>query len=406
MSRIGDLSVFGETHVPVFPHVSGVGSQVEVVVDGIIYQLQPHGGISRIFSEILPRMCTMDDSLRVTVLREGTLRHSLPEHGGITYRAIPPVLRYLRPRRAWKPIIPPARRFVRRLWIGQGEGRIWHSTYFTMPGRWDGPSVVTVADMVYERFPDLFIGPGEDQFGERAGYDQFIAEKRSCVLAADAVLCISDTTRRDVRRFYNIDPERLYVTPLACGDVFRQLEGQEAIKGRPFFLHVGSRAHYKNFDGFIRAYSQWDGRREVTVAVVGGPWSAIEEKRLEELGIRDRIHLLTGVDDESLCRLYNQAAAFVHPSLYEGFGIPLLEAMACGCPVIASRIPSTREVVGGCPIYFDPGEMDALLNAFDVALSEGRDSQRVLAGLEWVRRYSWDKTAAQTLEVYRKISGC
>jgi len=378
---------------------------VEVVVDGIIYQLQPHGGISRIFSEILPRMCNMDDSLQVIVLREGTLRHWLPEHGGITYRAIPPVLRYLRPRRVWKPIIPPARRFVRRLWIGRGRGRIWHSTYFTIPERWDGPSVVTVADMVYERFPNLFVGPGEDQFGERAGYDQFIAEKRSCVLAADAVLCISDTTRRDVQRFYNIDSDRLHVTPLACGDVFRQLEGHEAVRGGPFFLYVGSRAHYKNFDGLIKAYSRWAGRREIALYVVGVPWSANEEKRLVELGIRDQVRVLTDIDDESLCRLYNQAAAFVHPSLYEGFGIPLLEAMACGCPVIASRIPTTREVVGECPIYFEPTEMDALLDAFEVALSEGRNSDHVLAGLERVRRYSWDRTASQTLSVYRRIAG-
>ena len=386
-----------------------MGNELEVVVDGIIYQLQPHGGISRIFSEVLPRMCGMDDSLRVTLLREGELKHSLPEHMHIIHRKIPPLFLYLRPRRVWRPIIPLARNFVRRLWIGRRRGRIWHTTYFTMPEKWDGPSVVTVADMVYERLPDLFIGPGEDQFRERGDYDRFIEEKRSCVLAADAVVCISDTTRRDVEHFYNMNSDRLYVTHLACSDVFRRLGGQDdgfvSPTEKPFFLYVGSRAHYKNFDGFIRTYSKWNGRKEVAVTVVGGPWSAIEEKRLAELEIRDRVHLLTDIDDETLCHLYNQAAAFVHTSLYEGFGIPLLEAMACGCPVIASRIPSTIEVVGECPIYFEPTGMDELLNAFDVALSEGKNSERVQAGLERVRCYSWDRTAAQTLDVYRKISG-
>jgi alpha-1,3-rhamnosyl/mannosyltransferase len=101
--------------------------------------------------------------------------------------------------------------------------------------------------------------------------------------------------------------------------------------------------------------------------------------------------------------LYNQAAAFVHPSLYEGFGIPLLEAMACGCPVVASRIPTTREVAGDCPIYFDPMQPDELITALDVALAEGRNSERVRRGLEWVKQYSWDRTARETLQVYRAL---
>jgi glycosyltransferase involved in cell wall biosynthesis len=390
--------------------------ELEVVVDGIIYQLQAHGGISRIFSEILPRMCGMDDSLHITLLSEGELKQSLPEHGRITHQTIPPVLRYLgpvfrylRPRRVWKPVIPLARRFVRRLWIGRGGGKIWHSTYFTMPERWNGASVVTVVDMVYERFPDLFVGPEEDQFKLKRDYDQFLTEKRGCVLAADAVLCISDTTRRDVQHFYSMNSDRLHVIPLACSDAFRQLEQRhevfEASTRGPFLLYVGSRVHYKNFDGFLKAYNTWSGREEIALVVVGGPWSASEEGRLVELGIRDQVHLITDVGDETLCHLYNQAAAFVHPSLYEGFGIPLLEAMACGCPVVASRIPSTREVGGEIPIYFEPTEVDDLLAALDIAISEGRNSERVQAGLERAKSYSWDRTAVQTLEVYRQISG-
>jgi len=252
--------------------------------------------------------------------------------------------------------------------------------------------------MIHERFPNLFNGLSNDQFRK---------EKRCCVLAADAVLCISDTTRQDVQRFYGIGSDRIHVVPLACSDIFRQLEqrddGFQTPTRQPFFLYVGSRLHYKNFDGFLKAYSKWPGREEMVLLVVGSAWSADEEKRLVELGIWDRVHLLTDVDDETLCHLYNHAAAFVYPSLYEGFGIPILEAMACGCPVIASRIPSTIEVAGKCPIYFEPTEVDDLLTAFDVALSEGRNSDRVQAGLERVKQYSWDRTARQILEVYRAI---
>ena len=370
----------------------------EVVVDGIIYQLQSRGGISRLYSEILPRMCDLDDSLRITLLTEGKLKQALPEHSRITHRAIPLVEHYLRPGRLWKSVIPQVKRFVRRLWIGRTRDKIWHSTYYTMPERWDGPSIVTVVDMIYERFADLF---------NKAWDERFRDQKRRCVLAADAVICISETTRQDVQRFYGLDSDSVYVVPLARSDVFRQVEQRDDSLQRPtkqpFLLYVGDRSHYKNFNGLIQAYSVWAHRKEVALVVVGRPWSADEERRLAELGIQDCVQLLTDVDDEALCRLYNQAAAFVCPSLYEGFGIPLLEAMACGCPIVASRIPSTIEVVGERPIYFEPTEVDDLLNAFDVALSEGRNSERVRAGLEHAKHYSCDRTASQTLGVYQAI---
>ena len=136
---------------------------------------------------------------------------------------------------------------------------------------------------------------------------------------------------------------------------------------------------------------------------VGKAWSKDEQRCMENLKIRDKVHLLTNIDDPDLCLLYNQAVAFVYPSLYEGFGIPLLEAMACGCPVIASRIPSTLEVAGEHPIYFEPAEVASLLEALDTALLEGRDSARVYSGLEWVKQYSWERTTEQTLEVYRTL---
>lgn len=368
-----------------------------ITVDGVIYQIQSHGGISRLYSEIFPRMCDMDRSLRITLLTERGLKQALPEHPGITHRSIIPVERYLRPGRVWKPVIPKIRQCVRELYIGHGENRIWHSTYYTMPEHWDGKQVVMVVDMTHERFADLFSGPGNDEFRER---------KRQCVLGSDAVICISETTRLDVQRFYKLDSGSLYVVSLACSDGFKQLEQSELVPPmrEPFLLYIGDRSHYKNFDTLLQAYSVWKHHKEVALVVVGHPWSAEEKKKLTELRIQHRVHLLTDVNDENLCQLYNQAATFVYPSLYEGFGIPLLEAMACGCPIAASRIPSTIEVAGECPIYFEPTEIDDLRNAFEVALSQGRNSEHVRTGLERVRCYSWHKTARRTLEIYRVLS--
>src|SRR4030042_433317 len=100
-------------------------------------------------------------------------------------------------------------------------------------------------------------------------------------------------------------------------------------------------------------------RKKVALVLVGGkPFSESEQQMMRELAIAGQVKLFRDIDDETLCCLYNRALALVYPSIYEGFGVPLLEAMACGCPIVASRIPSTLEVVGDCPIYFASTQVD------------------------------------------------
>lgn len=369
---------------------------MKVLVDGIIYQNQSHGGISRLYNEILPRMCAMDDSLWITLLTSGRCRQPLPLHARIRHRPLFPVNSILRPGRLWWPVVPRIRAFVQQSAVGDGRGRIWHSTYYTMLDKWKGATVVTVHDMIHERFVYLFNGSVNEQFRKR---------KQQCILTADAIVCVSESTKRDVQQFYGIDLGKIYVVPHAHSDVFRPLENNlKPPVEKPFLLYVGGRAQYKNFSVLLQAYSHWSRRREVDLVVVGPRWSREERRHCMRLGITEQVHLLTDVDDQRLCLLYNQTSAFVFPSLYEGFGIPLLEAMACGCPVIASRISTTLEVAAECPIYFKPTEAEDLAAAFDVVLSEGRGSERVRLGLERVERYSWDKTARQTWEVYRALS--
>ena len=373
---------------------------MKLVIDGVIYQYQATGGISRLFTETLPRVCSLDDGVEMTLFTTGPLIQQLPSHPRIRHLQSRDLTPYLRPAALWRPFEERAKQAWFSLSVGSGRGRIWHSTYFTRPPEtWKGLQVVTMPDMIYERFPDLFTGAGSDRFRE---------QRKQCVLAADAVLCISDATRRDVQEFYQMDGDRLHVIHLACSDFFRPLPtGDLAQKGDarpPFFLYVGSRAHYKNFQGLLKAYSKWSGRSSVRLLVVGPPWTSEEGRLLSELGISGQVELLTDVRDEALCTLYNQAMAFIYPSLYEGFGIPLLEAMACGCPVIASRIPSTVEIAGDCCIYFELDSTDSLIDALDRAVSEGRDGATARAGLVHAKRFSWEKTARETLAVYRSLS--
>jgi glycosyltransferase involved in cell wall biosynthesis len=268
-----------------------------------------------------------------------------------------------------------------------------------MPKKWKGCSIVTVHDMIHERFPNLYNSKNDERFR---------AVKKYCIQRADAAICVSGNTRKDLIHFYGLNAGSVYVVPNAySSSIFKKQTVDCSVEmpvKQPFLLYVGSRACYKNFDLLIRAYGKWPLRKEINLLCVGGkPWSQSEQQTLNELGIRSQVRLLRDIDDKTLCCLYNKAVGFVHPSLYEGFGIVLLEAMACGCPIIASRIPSTVEMAGDCPIYFDPTKEDDLVNALDIALSQGRDSGRIQTGFERVKSYSWDKTAAQTLRVYRTV---
>jgi len=287
---------------------------------------------------------------------------------------------------------------VKRTLLGRSCGKIWHSTYFTMLTGWSGAQVVTVYDMIYEFFPHLFSDDSSERFRE---------QKRRCVLAADAVICISETTKNDVQNLYKLNSDRIWVVQPSCADTFRSMVGHvgntSRLVPRPFLLYVGNRVHYKGFDTLVQAYSLWPQRSEIDLVTVGEDWSTDEVNYLMELGIFQQVHLMQDIDDKTLCVLYKTAEALLYPSLYEGFGIPLLEAMACGCPIVASRIPATMEVAGDVPIYFEAGKLDDLLVALDRALLEGKTSQRVLNGLKHVERYSWDRAAQQTLEIYEGL---
>lgn len=376
---------------------------LELVVDGIIFQYQSRGGVSRIYREILPRMCEQDDSLRVALLlrERHMLRQPVPAHPSITHVAAPHVDPYLRPGRLWGNHTATARRLVERLWnrlwIGNGAGKIWHSTYFTQPEIWRGAQVVTVLDMIYERYPDLFNAPYDEQFRK---------QKRRAVMEAAAVICISETTRRDVQDYYGVGADKLFVVPLAHSDSFHPLQNGDdtASPPKPFLLYVGTRTHYKNFKLLLEAYGSWRGRTDVDLVVVSdSPWKPDEQRYLTEFELESRVRLLSDIDDEQLRRLYGQAFAFVYPSLYEGFGIPLLEAMACGCAVLASDIPSSREVAGDCADYFDPTSAEDLRAVLDKALQQADNEDRRAAAIARAATFSWDETARQTLEVYRSV---
>ncbi len=378
---------------------------LSIVVDGLIFQKDPYGGIARIFQETLPRICDLDDQVRIILFLDGPVQAGLPEHEHIHVRRAPAVHRTLRPSGLARRILYPFRRVFAKVWrrmrggwLAGEQDSIWHSTYYTLtPHGWRGPQVVTLHDLAHERFPDIFIDP-MDEVGRQ--------DKQRCVNAAERVICVSEATRQEALAYYSLTGDKVIAIPNAYSREFRYLQGEASItssREAPYLLYVGGRAHYKNFPTLLEAYRQWPEYNRVELRVVGAPCATKEGSLIRQFGLEDRIRFMGRVNDTELCLLYNRAEAFVYPSLYEGFGIPLLEALACGCPVIASDIPSSREVAGNWAVFFDPSNPAELISAIEATMANGRSSPRLAGGLEWVKQYSWERTAAGMLDVYRQV---
>ena len=372
---------------------------LQVILEGGIFEEQSLGGISRIYHEILPRICRMNERILFSILTSGRLMQSLPGHPQIVgYPARFPIYRFLRPQAIFWQLQDYLYAKLQIASIHFNKNTIWHATYFQMPDWWEGPKVVSVYDLIHEKYPHFF----------NKGYDNIFRErKKRAILAADKVICISESVRSDVIEMYDLPEEHVIAIPLACGDGFRQMTPEEIPPDfrvdRPFILYVGMRSHYKNFKTLLSAYAAWPRRNEIRLLLIGNPWSNEEQKEITAAGLESNIVCRSGITDEELRALYNQALAFVYPSLTEGFGIPLLEAMACGCQIVASRIPTSMEVARDVPYYFDPLNKDELVAALEAACSAEKMENRredILAN------YSWDRNARATLKIYEELALC
>jgi glycosyltransferase involved in cell wall biosynthesis len=358
---------------------------VRLLVDGIIFQQQRFGGIRRLHGEVLTRLPSEVD---LRVVTEGPIEGELPV--GLPRRRIPSMVDLLRPGRLWGPLVPRATAAARRWAYGDGEGDVFWSTYYTRPPEWSGAEVVWVYDMIHERFAEEYGRDRDDELRRR---------KREAVDHADAVIAISRATADDLQATYGIDlGDRLSVVPLA--PVVLGVPSTTA--GEPYLLHVGGRAGYKGFLALLRAYATWPGRHDVRLLAAGGPWTEDEEQAIAALGLADRVSVVVEPNDRRLGELYAGAAAFVHPSRAEGFGLIVLEAMAAGVPVVAARLAVTQEVGGDIPFWFELDDDEGLHAALDQALAT--DGARRDAGRARAAGYNWEVTAAGAVAALRSVA--
>lgn len=280
--------------------------------------------------------------------------------------------------------------------------RIVHETYFGRRRLFPRPAVTitTVYDMIHELYPGNF--PVNDSTSER---------KKQAVKRADHVICISDSTKHDLIRLWGVPEDKISVTHLACdpplGGGKNGMELPALPNAAPFILYVGQRGGYKNFILLLRAFSvSPDLKRDFgIIAFGGGGFTSVELAAMKGLGLDPERVRQVGGDDAALASCYRSAAAFVYPSLYEGFGIPPLEAMSYDCPVISSNQSSMPEVIGDAAGFFDPASVEQASDAIRrVLYDSSRRRGLIEAGRRRVAGFSWLKCAEQTLAIYQNAA--
>jgi len=276
---------------------------------------------------------------------------------------------------------------------------IIHETYFTTQDfkTTGAKRILTVYDMIHERYADMF-----DQAHKTS------APKKTASLRADHVICISENTRKDLIEFCGVPEERTSVVYLSADKIFSQLKDERLEKkNKPFLLYVGSRGGYKNFNKFVKAFASSNQLKQNfdIRCFGGGPFSKAEMEMMVDAGLSEmQIHYHSG-EDQELAELYQQAEAFIYPSLYEGFGIPPLEAMAAGCPVLSSNTSSLPEVVGNAGVYFDPTEQDDIQSSLEKVIgNETCKRDLVEKGFEQHKKFSWEKCTRETMNIYKGVS--
>jgi glycosyltransferase involved in cell wall biosynthesis len=270
---------------------------------------------------------------------------------------------------------------------------IIHQTYYS--GRTKRsrktPTILTVYDMIHETAPNYFPDAKQTQ-----------NQKSISIKNATHIICVSNYVKNDLQNIFNLPPENVTVVPLGChpADKFKP---KKICMGKPYLLFVGPRGGYKNFSAALKAYSSSKRlMRELQLVLFGGgKLSRGEKEEVATLGIPEKDVTHVGEDDKILHHLYRNATAFIWPSLHEGFGIPPIEAMSCGCPVISSNASCMPEVLSDAAEFFDPKNTESIATKIeDVVFSEAVRTKLIDKGYKRSGDLSWDKCARETYAVY------
>lgn len=370
---------------------------MRILYDHQMFALQRFGGITRIFIELMKGLAGRPgveiawhrgwhvDQYEVTGFAPGLQAYAATEAapGGEPAAERPAVNRAL------------FEKFAASL----GTVDLYHPSYYEaatvqIPRR--RRLILTVADLIAEKY-----------FQDLPRFRPLLDDRRRLILEADCLQVISESTRRDLLEHYPVDPKKIRLTYLASDIASIPEAPAPVLPERPFFLYVGTRSKYKNFDVLLRAFAASpELARNFSVVSFGGTgdYNEPELKFMEAHGLRGAFTFVQG-DDSLLKAYYRRAAALVYTSRYEGFGLPPLEAMECGCPVICAPTSSLPEVVGDAAALFNPDSAEELAAALLALAGQAELRTRLIrAGYERAGRFTWRNTVENTLAIYREVA--
>lgn len=273
------------------------------------------------------------------------------------------------------------------------------------------PSVVVVHDLTFKVHPEWFARDWRMKFDEI-----FWRE----VKKADRILTVSEHSRGDVVRLLGVDPSRVTAIPEAADEQFHRVTDAERLEGvrkkfglpEGFVLTVGAIHTRRNLERLIEAMSISRDRtgEDVFLLIIGTPAEFSPPVDIPgtaaRCGLAGRVLHVEYVSEEDLLLLYNACGLFAYPSIYEGFGLPVIEAMACGAPVACSNVTSIPEVAGDAVLYFDPEKTEEIAEAISSVLADETLRSRLSkAGIERASLFSWRRTAVETLAVFNEVAG-
>lgn len=355
---------------------------MKIFLDNIVFDLQKAGGISVYWSELVKRYHGSG--------HEVTFIEQRPETSNIFRKQVeinPPNIFY-------QTCLPSKISRYLPVRLNMDSPAIFHSSYFRVCNNANAINIVTVYDFIYELF--------------ESGLKQRVhrMQKKYALNNADAIICISESTKVDLLKLYPyLSPAKVKVIHIAAGNEFSPLENitqvsgpYEQILNKKYILFVGSRSNYKNFNLAIEAVSKLNDFS--LVAVGGGELTDNDNHKLSP--IRDRFFHVKSPSCKDLNLLYNFAFCLLYPSSYEGFGIPIAEAMKAGCPVITSSVSSIPEVAGDAGLKLEiicAAEIVAKINSLE---KESFRAEVIERGYVQGNRFSWDRCFRETMECYEQ----
>ena len=360
---------------------------MKVLFDPQIFTSQVYGGVSKYFAEVIARMPA--DSWTVPAWLSN---NEYARHYGL-FKQIPflPKYDFRGKGRFMVELIKPSAWAYMRLKRKQYD--VVHQTNFDtylFNAIGNKPLVTTYHDINF--------------LTEHNYVPRMVKLQTASLRRADAVVAISNNTKADMLRYFDIDPAKIRV-------IYHGIDTPvipETLSGRlvkdPYILYVGARHLFKNFDTFITAFAQIAHRYpEVKVVCTRSDITPSEGEMLKRLGVADRVQVVKA-DEMTLNRLYRDALFFVFPSKYEGFGMPILEAMVNGCPVALANASCFHELAGDSGLYFDPSDVDSIAGALERMLDdENLRSELREKGYRRAAQFSWQRTADMHIEVYRSL---